>query len=56
MTAFIGLRDKAIKPLLAAAQDVHPIHGAQNSTSLDTHFYTIRLAMQGVFSRSEVAA
>jgi hypothetical protein len=40
MPAFIVLRDKAIKPLLAAAEEVHPMHEAQNPTSLDTHFYT----------------
>jgi hypothetical protein len=56
MTAFIVLRDKAIKPLLAAAQEVHPMHGAQNPTPLDTHFHTIRLAMQGVFSHLGLAA
>ncbi|PYV59486.1 MAG: hypothetical protein DMG98_05575 [Acidobacteria bacterium] len=56
MAALIVLRDKAIKPLLAAAQEVWPTHGAQNPTALDTHFHTIRLAMQGVFSQLGLAA
>jgi hypothetical protein len=49
MAAWVVLRDKAIKPLLAAAQGASPTRGAQNPTPLDTHYNTIRLAMQGVF-------
>ena len=56
MAALIVLRDRAIKPLLAAAQDPWPARGAQNPTALDPHFYTIRTAMQGVFSQLGLAA
>jgi hypothetical protein len=56
ISALIVLRDRAIKPLLAAAQEVSPTHGAQNPTALDTHFHTIRIAMQGVFSQLGLAA
>ena len=56
MAALIVLRDRAIKPLLAAAQEVWPTHGAQNPTTLDTHFHTIRIAMREVFSQLGLAA
>jgi hypothetical protein len=56
MAALIVLRDRAIKPLLAAAQENWPMRGAQNPTALDTHFHTIRIAMQGVFSHLGLAA
>jgi hypothetical protein len=32
------------------------MHGARNPTSLDMHFYTVRLAMQSVFSHLGLAA
>jgi tetratricopeptide (TPR) repeat protein len=56
MAALVVLRDKAIKPLLAAAQQLRPSHGAQNPRMLDTHYETIRSAMQGVFREPELAA
>jgi len=56
MTALVVLRDKAIKPLLAAAQQVRPSRGAQNPRPLDTHYDTIRIAMQGVFQELGLAA
>jgi hypothetical protein len=56
MTALVVLRDKAIKPLLAAAQQVRPSRGAQNPRPLDTHYDTIRMAMQGVFQELGLAA
>ena len=49
MAALLLLRDKAIKPLLAAAQELHASHGAQNPRSLDTHYQTIYSGMRGVF-------
>jgi hypothetical protein len=49
MAALVVLRDQAIKPLLAAAQELRPSHGAQNPTPIDTHYDTIRTAMRGVF-------
>jgi hypothetical protein len=56
MTALVVLRNKAIKPLLAAAQELRPTRGAQNSRALDTHYDAIRVAMQGVFHELGIAA
>ena len=42
MVALVVLRDKAIKPLLAAARDLRPSRGAQNPRALDLHYKTIR--------------
>jgi hypothetical protein len=50
------LRDKAIKPLLAAAQRLRQPRRAQNPTQLDRHYETIRIAMQGVFHELGVVA
>ena len=35
MTALFVLRDKAIKPLLAAAQEILPCHGEQDPRAID---------------------
>ena len=56
MAALVVLRNKAIKPLLAAAQDLRPSRGAQKSWTLDTHYETIRKAMHGVLQELGVAA
>lgn len=56
MTALVVLRNKAIKPLLAAAQELRPSRGAQNPSAIDTHYHTIRTAMQGVFQELGLAA
>jgi hypothetical protein len=56
MAALVVLRNKAIKPLLAAAQELRPSRGAQNPRTLDTHYDTIRSAMQGVFQELGLAA
>ena len=56
MAALVVLRNKAIKPLLAAAQELRPSRGAQNPRALDTHYDTIRIAMQGVFQELGLAA
>ena len=56
MAALVVLRNKAIKPLLAAAQKLRPSRGAQNPRALDTHYETIRTAMQGVFQELGLAA
>jgi hypothetical protein len=56
MTALVVLRNKAIKPLLAAAQEFKPPRGAQNPRPVDTHYHTIRVAMQGVFHELGIAA
>lgn len=56
MVALVVLRDKAIKPLLAAARDLRPSRGAQNPSALDLHYETIRTAMQGIFQELGLAA
>jgi hypothetical protein len=56
MTALVVLRNKAIKPLLAATQGLRPPRGAQNPTPLDRHYETIRVGMQGVLNELGFAA
>jgi hypothetical protein len=56
IAALLVLRNKAIKPLLAAAQQLVPTRGAQNPTPIDKHYETIRIAMQGVFDELGLAA
>jgi hypothetical protein len=56
MTALLLLGNKVIKPLLAAAQEVHPTLGAQNPRTLDRHLETVRIEMQGVFRELGIAA
>ena len=56
MVALVVLRDKAIKPLLAAAQDLRPSRGAQNPRPLDLNYEIIRTAMQVVFQELGLAA
>jgi hypothetical protein len=56
ITALIVLRDKAIKPLLAAAQGLRPSRGAQNPTPLDAHYDAVRSTMRGVFHELGIAA
>ena len=56
MTALLVLRNKAIKPLLAAAQPLRPLRGAHNPKPIDAHYHAIRIAMQGVFHELGLAA
>jgi hypothetical protein len=56
MTALMVLRNKVIKALLAAAQELRPSRGAQNPSAIDRHYDTIRAAMQGVFHELGLAA
>jgi hypothetical protein len=56
MTALVVLRNKAIKPLLAAAQPLRPARGAHNPKPIDLHYHTIAIAMQGVFHELGLAA
>ena len=56
ITALLVLRDKAIKPLLAAAQELTPTHGGQHPRAIDRHYQDLRLAMQGVFHELGIAA
>ena len=56
MAALVVLRNRAIKPLLAAAQELRPSRDAPNPTALDAHYDTIRTAMRGVFQELGLAA
>jgi hypothetical protein len=56
MVAPVVLRNKAIKPLLAAALNLRPSRGAQNPTPLDRNYEAIRTAMQSVFQELGLAA
>ena len=56
LAAIVTLRDKVIRPLLAAAQQVTPSLGAQNPSPLDKHYETIRVAMAGAFRELGLAA
>jgi hypothetical protein len=56
MTALLVLQNKAIKPLLAAAQPLHPTRGAHNPKPIDTHYQAITVAMKGVFHELGLAA
>ena len=53
--ALVVLRNKAIKPLLAAAQRLRKSRGPQNPRAIDKHYETIRAAMQGVFAELGLA-
>jgi len=56
MTALLVLRNKAIKPLLAAAQPLCPTRGPHNPKPIDRHYHTINVAMKGVFHELGLAA
>jgi hypothetical protein len=56
MTALLVLRDKVIKPLLAASIETHRTHGAQNPSPLDGHYETARTGMLGIFRELGLAA
>jgi hypothetical protein len=56
IAAWVVLREKAIRPLLAAAQGIRPLRGSQNPTALDRHYETVRAGMAGVLQELGVAA
>ena len=56
LTALIVLRNKAIKPLLAAARPLHPARGSRNPKPIDAHYQTIQGAMRGIFHELGLAA
>jgi hypothetical protein len=56
MTALLVLRDKAIRPLLAAAQPLRPTRRAHNPKPIDLHYRAIQTEMQGVFHELGIAA
>ena len=55
LTALVVLRNKVVKPLLAAAQELKPARRAQNPRPLDRHYEALRTAMQGVFHELGIA-
>ena len=56
LAALLVLRDKVIKPLLAASMQVRPTQGCQNPRAVDQHYETIRVEMQAVFRELGLAA
>jgi hypothetical protein len=56
IAALVVLRNKAIKPLLAAAQALKPSRGPQNPNPLDVHYEAIRVSMKGIFDELGLAA
>jgi len=56
LAALLVLRDKVIKPLLAASMETRPTHGSQNPRAIDTYYETIRAGMKGVFRELGLAA
>ena len=56
ITALLVFGDKAIEPLLAAAQEIAPTHGGQNPQAIDRHYLDLRHAMQRVFHELGIAA
>src|SRR5438105_15574323 len=56
ITALVVLRNKAIKPLLAAAQPLRPTRGSLNPKPIDAHYHTLQAAMHGVFHELGLAA
>jgi hypothetical protein len=56
MAALFVLRDKAIKPLLAAAQQHRRSRRPQNPSPLDIHYQTIQASMRGVFHELGIPA
>jgi hypothetical protein len=56
MTALVVLCNKAIKPLLAAAQPLRPTRGPHNPKPIDRHYHTINITVQGVFHELGLAA
>jgi hypothetical protein len=55
ITALVVLRNKAIKPLLAAARPLHPTRGGLNPKPIDAHYHALRFAMQGIFHELGIA-
>ncbi len=56
LTALWVLRDKVIKPLLAAACQLQRQHRARNLTAIDQHYATLRGTMCQLFEELGIAA
>jgi len=52
----ILIRNKAIKPLLAAAQGTPATVRGSESAAVDKHYEQLRVAMQGLFHELGIAA
>jgi hypothetical protein len=47
---------EAVKPILAAAQEIAPNNGGQNPRAIDRYYLDLQRAMQGVFPELGIAA
>jgi hypothetical protein len=56
LTALLVLRDKVIRPLLAAAGQHSAPPTSQNPTPIDAHYHTLRLVMHDLLTELGVAA
>ena len=56
MTALVVLREKVIRPLLAASQQPEPQTKPNHPTSVDRHYEYLRMGMRDLFTALGVAA
>ena len=56
LTALLVLRDKVIRPLLAAARQPQRHHRTRNLTVVDQHYQTLRGTMSNLFEELGIAA
>jgi len=56
LTALLVLRDKVIRPLLAASGQPEPPAQPANPTVLDHHYERVRADMRGLFTELGIAA
>ena len=56
LTALVVLRDKVIRPLLAAAIETRPTRGVRNPRPVDQHYEILRSGMKNLFHELGLAA
>ena len=56
MTALVALREKVIRPLLAASTRSEPQSKLANPTPIDHHYENLRAGMRDLFTALGVAA
>jgi hypothetical protein len=56
LTALLVLREKIIKPLLAASGQPQPSSRPANPTPIDHHYESLRLSMRDLFRELGMAA
>ena len=56
MTALLVLREKVIRPLLAASNRPESAAKLSNPTPIDQHYETLRIGMRGLFTALGIAA